>query len=87
MGHIWSAYVRETFPPTARFHASDVPDMTGKVVLVTGANSGIGKEIARVCPLSTLQYLPRPDDFIATLLGPPHKKRQGVRCVSRQGQG
>lgn len=48
MGHIWSVYVRETFPPTARFHASDVPDMSGKVVLVTGANSGIGKETARV---------------------------------------
>ncbi|KAG2137894.1 uncharacterized protein EDB93DRAFT_1339186 [Suillus bovinus] len=48
MGHIWSVYVRETFPPSAKFHASDVPDMSGKVVLVTGANTGIGKETARV---------------------------------------
>ncbi|KAG1777944.1 hypothetical protein EV702DRAFT_1098748 [Suillus placidus] len=48
MGHIWSAYIRETFPPSTQFHASDVPDMSGKVVLVTGANSGIGKETARV---------------------------------------
>ncbi|KAG1871923.1 NAD(P)-binding protein [Suillus tomentosus] len=48
MGHIWSAYIRETYPPSTKFHASDVPDMSGKVVLVTGANSGIGKETARV---------------------------------------
>ncbi|KAG1869443.1 hypothetical protein DFJ58DRAFT_837739 [Suillus subalutaceus] len=48
MGHIWSAFIRETFPPSAQFFASDVPDMSGKVVLVTGANSGIGKETARV---------------------------------------
>lgn len=48
MGHIWSVYVRETFPPSARFGASDIPDMSGKVVLVTGANAGIGKETARV---------------------------------------
>ncbi|KAG2051641.1 NAD(P)-binding protein [Suillus hirtellus] len=48
MGHIWSAYIRETYPPSTKFQASDVPDMSGKVVLVTGANSGIGKETARV---------------------------------------
>ncbi|KAG1810396.1 uncharacterized protein HD556DRAFT_1281551 [Suillus plorans] len=48
MGHIWSAYIREIFPPSTKFHASDVPDMSGKVVLVTGANTGIGKETARV---------------------------------------
>ncbi|KAG1898894.1 uncharacterized protein F5891DRAFT_1129312 [Suillus fuscotomentosus] len=48
MGHIWSAYIRESFPPSTKFHASDVPDMSGKVVLVTGANAGIGKETARI---------------------------------------
>ncbi|KAG2352361.1 hypothetical protein BDR07DRAFT_1437566 [Suillus spraguei] len=48
MGYIWSAFVRETFPPSTQFYASDIPDMSGKVVLVTGANSGIGKETARV---------------------------------------
>ncbi|KAG2065335.1 NAD(P)-binding protein [Suillus decipiens] len=48
MGHVWSVFVREAFPPSTQFHASDIPDMSGKVVLVTGANSGIGKETARV---------------------------------------
>jgi len=49
MGHFWSVVVRESFiPPATQFHTSDIPDMSGKVVLVTGANAGIGKETARV---------------------------------------
>ncbi|KAI6121324.1 hypothetical protein F5141DRAFT_1258230 [Pisolithus sp. B1] len=38
----------EPVPPKPKFTAENVPDMTGKVVLVTGANAGIGKETARV---------------------------------------
>ena len=29
------------------FHISDIPDMTGKTAIVTGANSGIGLATAR----------------------------------------
>ena len=32
MGQTWS----QTFPPKPKFKADDVPDLTGKVMLVTG---------------------------------------------------
>ncbi|KAF7308854.1 hypothetical protein MKEN_01085300 [Mycena kentingensis (nom. inval.)] len=40
--------VRQSFPPKTKFTADDVPDLSGKVIIVTGGNSGVGKETARV---------------------------------------
>jgi NAD(P)-dependent dehydrogenase (short-subunit alcohol dehydrogenase family) len=40
--------VRRAAIPTAGWTAAEVPDQTGRTALVTGANSGVGLEVARV---------------------------------------
>ncbi|KAI0253336.1 hypothetical protein BJV78DRAFT_203386 [Lactifluus subvellereus] len=40
--------IKQLVPPEPVWNTSDVPDQTGKTVIVTGGNEGIGRETARV---------------------------------------
>jgi retinol dehydrogenase-12 len=42
------ALINQSIPPKSQFSVDDIPDLTGKVIIVTGANTGVGYETAKV---------------------------------------
>ncbi|KAJ7642055.1 NAD(P)-binding protein [Roridomyces roridus] len=48
MGANSSSLLRQFIPPKAKWSVDEIPDLTGQVMLVTGGNSGIGRETVKV---------------------------------------
>ncbi|KAJ7197769.1 hypothetical protein GGX14DRAFT_526004 [Mycena pura] len=46
MGILFSL-VNQSFPPKSNFSVNDIPDLTSQVIIVTGSNTGVGKETAK----------------------------------------
>lgn len=57
MGVVQS-FVSQTWPPKPKFSVDDIPDLSGKVVIVTGGNTGVGFETAKaILPRNAKVYL------------------------------
>jgi len=41
------SFFSESFPPKSKFTPENIPDLSGRVIIVTGANTGVGKETAK----------------------------------------
>jgi hypothetical protein len=51
------SFLTQSFPPKPKFKVDDIPDLSDKVVIVTGGNSGVGKETVKASNNSLHAFL------------------------------
>lgn len=51
--------IEEGLPPHSNFSIFDIPDLAGKVMMVTGGNRGVGFEIVKVGSLVSRKSTPK----------------------------
>jgi len=44
---VLGSFIKQSWPPKSHFTVDDIPDLSGKVYIVTGSSGGVGKETAR----------------------------------------
>jgi hypothetical protein len=74
--------IAQMFPGQPTWTGDDVPDLTGRVAVVTGGNTGVGKETVKV----SHDYRARGDSG-SMITGPFAQKREGVPGSQERGEG
>ncbi|KAI0708181.1 NAD(P)-binding protein [Cerioporus squamosus] len=69
-------FLQQAFPPAPTWHPADMPDLSGKVVLVTGGNAGIGREIVK--------DLLRKSARVYLAARSPPKAREAIESLTRE---
>ncbi|PBK62199.1 NAD-P-binding protein [Armillaria solidipes] len=55
---IVQSFISQMWPPKPKFSVDDIPDLSGKVVIVTGGNTGVGFETAKaILPRNAKVYI------------------------------